>query len=187
MRNVTRHAATLATLAAMASLLGGCAATTASEGSRAELYSDLTALAADSSALVEVVVESQEFVQDELPFTLSTVAVVASFAPDGLAADNGEAATIAPEAELVIRQLGPIDQTSERMSLLEVGERYLLFLTHSGLEGDAASQYYVTGVTAGIYAPERDDSADGDAAFIRVDTGSGDTLPARLTTAELTG
>jgi hypothetical protein len=184
MRKVTRIAATLAALISASLLVTGCAATTSSEGSRATLYADATALAGDSSAVVEVVVESQESVQEELAYTLSTVTVIASVAPQGLAANSNGVSTIAPEEELVIRQLGPSDQSSDQVPILETGERYLLFLTPTMLDGDAASQYYVTGASAGIY--QAAGAEDGEnVSYARVDADSGDTLPATLTTAEL--
>ena len=97
MRNITLHAATLGALISASLLVAGCAATTSSEGSRATLYADVTALAADSSAVVEVVVDSQESVQEELAYTLSTVTVIASLAPQGMAGDSDGASTIAPD------------------------------------------------------------------------------------------
>lgn len=87
-----------------------------------------------------------------------------------------------------VRQTGSADQPSGE-TFLQQGDTYLLYLTLSGLDGDLAGQYYVTGATAGVYqafggvkAPGRivepqSDSADDD-VFRRVNMDSGDTLPA---------
>lgn len=79
---------------------------------------------------------------------------------------------------------------------MKTGSNYLLFLVHSGLSGDLASQYYVTGADAGIYlaaatakakvqtgtATEQDISGG---TFNRVNNDSGDNLPATLTVDEV--
>ncbi|GAA1326317.1 hypothetical protein ACFSWE_16585 [Leucobacter albus] len=57
-----------------------------------------------------------------------------------------------------VRQFGSKDSGSAAppVTLLEAGKTYLLFLTSSGLGGELAAQYYVTGASAGLYEPRQD-------------------------------
>lgn len=88
--------------------------------------------------------------------------------------------TTAPGSTVVVRQITTAKgwTSSEPDAPLEPGERYLLFLVHSRLSGDAAAQLYPVGVVAGIYR------ADGE-AFTRVVPDSGDDLPTTLTADQI--
>ncbi|MFJ2370624.1 hypothetical protein [Microbacterium sp. NPDC087665] len=188
--NRLRLAAPAALLFSASLVVSGCAtSTTGIEGSRHTLYPDVTSLAADSSAVVDVVVESQEVVQAEIPYTLSTVTVVEPFQPKALAANLDAAAPVAAAETLVIRQLGSTEEVTVPAPLLKVGERYLLFVTATMMEGEASSQFYVTGVSAGIYESEivGEARAGEVGTYTRVDPESGDTLPATLSASELLG
>ncbi|KJL29548.1 hypothetical protein [Microbacterium oxydans] len=149
MRTMQRGTVALAALFSASLVMTACTPTTTSiEDSRHTLYSDVAGLAADSEAVVDVVVDRQEIVQEDMPYTLSTVTVIAPLQPTGLAA-NADAA-VTPEQQIVIRQLGSSAEETVPAPLLEVGGRYLLFVTSTQLPGDAASQFYVTGGSAGV-------------------------------------
>lgn len=82
---------------------------------------------------------------------------------------------------IIVRQTGYLED-----SLLEDGGTYLFYLVPTGLEGDLADQYYVTGVTAGIYEKVTVDSqSSASDSFVRVAPDSGDELPESLTSKEL--
>lgn len=178
MPRITRIATAVAVLLAASVAMTGCVAGTSAQASRAELYSSLAELVADSAAVVDVEVQSQEILDEDGTYTLSTVTVVSSFEPAGLASPSA----VAPADELVVRQIGSASgpQSSEAATLLEVGEQYLLFLTPTMLDGDAGAQFYVVGVSAGIYRSE-------DGRYVRMQSDDGDVLPDTLTAADLTG
>lgn len=72
--------------------------------------------------------------------------------------------------------------------MLHKGEVYLLYLTPSGLDGELAEQYYVTGANAGIYVSVRKDvevAKDERATFVQYSPQEGESLPSevRLTDA----
>ena len=86
-----------------------------------------------------------------------------------------------------VRQLGSTDVDQLPAPILEVGQDYLLFLTPTGLSGGAASQFYITGGTAGYYrstAGPTGDRADAGATFGKVGD-EGDTLPTTLTADQI--
>ena len=68
--------------------------------------------------------------------------------------------------------------SSEPDSALRPGERYLLFLNHSGLPGEAAADLFPVGVVAGIYRAQGD-------AFTRIAPEGPDDLPMTLTAEQL--
>ncbi|MGH3689582.1 MAG: hypothetical protein ACRDT7_05450 [Microbacterium sp.] len=197
MRNVKRRTTALVALVSLSLTMVACSTTTTTtttttatsiDGSRHTLYSEVSALSADSEAIVDVVVESQDVVQEEIPYTLSTVTVIAPLHPKGLAINKDVSAEVSPEEQIVIRQMGSVDEEKVPAPLLEVGNRYLLFITSTKLEGDAASQFYITGVSAGIYQTESStDARGGDVTYAHVDQDSGDNLPPTLTAADLAG
>jgi hypothetical protein len=76
-------------------------------------------------------------VDDSTDFTLSTVIVDRAL--------QGK-----PASTVVVRQVGSKAQQAPA-ALMRTGSTYLLYLTDSGLKGDLASQYYVTGGDAGLY------------------------------------
>lgn len=132
-------------------LLTGCASvTTGGEESRVRLYGSVSELAEDSALVVTGRVVETRTVQDlddHTDFTLSTVEV-----RESNAAEAGELITV--------RQFGS-DKQAPVVPLLVTGQDYLLFLTSSGLKGDLASHYYVTGSNAGIYQLDDDSKAGG--------------------------
>ena len=164
----------------------GNAMTSKGEISRVKMYDSVKAITDDSDLVVVGTVADQKVVQDiddETDFTLSTVKVITT--KKGDAGDETD----------IVRQTGSTkNQTAGAM--MKTGSTYLLFLVHSGLSGDLASQYYVTGADAGIYlapatakakaqtgtATEQDISGE---TFNRVNSDSGDNLPATLTVDEV--
>ena len=164
----------------------GNATTSKGEISRVKMYDSVKAITDDSDLVIVGTVANQRVVQDiddETDFTLSTVKVITTKKGD------------AGDETVVVRQTGSTkNQTAGAM--MKTGSTYLLFLVHSGLSGDLASQYYVTGADAGIYlasatakakaqtgtATEQDISGE---TFNRVNSDSGDNLPATLTVDEV--
>ena len=164
----------------------GNATTSKGEISRVKMYDSVKAITDDSDLVIVGTVADQRVVQDiddETDFTLSTVKVITTKKGD------------AGDETVVVRQTGSTkNQTAGAM--MKTGSTYLLFLVHSGLSGDLASQYYVTGADAGIYlasatakakaqtgtATEQDISGE---TFNRVNSDSGDNLPATLTVDEV--
>jgi hypothetical protein len=161
------------------------------DGTRTELYQSVRELAADSSLVALVDVQSQEVLEPaserDIPYTLSTVNVVRSFAPGALGKEvpQGAPSPDTRSGQIVVRQMGTSEMETPA-PILQPGTRYLLFLTPTMLEGEAASQYYVTGGSAGIYqagsAGAR--STDGD-IFSHGPFEEGDTLPSTLTPKDL--
>lgn len=164
-------AAGVLTLSAIA--LTGCSSPH-SAGSRVELYDSVPALAADSS-----IVQDQKTAND-IPggseFTLSTVEVSATAKTD---ASHPAGSTV------VVRQHGSAGNPGPG-AMLEQGETYLLYLSPSGLDGDLASQFSVTGGTAGVYETKQNTAARNAAVtestvFTKAPSDEGDDLPASLT------
>lgn len=148
--------------------------------SRATLYSSVADLASASDAVVVGSVASKKVAADidgTTEFTLSTIDVSSVLKGD-----------VQQGAQIVVRQTGSANQPSGETFMTE-GTTYLLYLVKSGLDGDLASQYYITGATAGLYAAQQTaaaKSANGASAsaaqtFSRVNPDSGDTLPATVT------
>lgn len=152
-------------LVGLALMPGGSAGQPAtSEGSRARLYASLDELALDSDAIVTGTVVSQEVVRDILPthdFTLSQVEI--SSITKGTQIVNHEVITV--------RQHGSASQTPPA-PLMEVGSDYLLFLVQSGLSGDLAAHFYVTGANAGLYRNNTDGTG-----FVQMAASEGENLP----------
>ncbi|KAB7789847.1 hypothetical protein [Bifidobacterium leontopitheci] len=139
--------------------------------SRAKLYDSLKALAADSDLIVAGRVSGVKTVPDSEDVSLLSVDVTR-----GIKGASGV-------GYVTVRQEGFCGQ--ERGKALAKGDTVLLFLDASGLSGNLASQYYVTGADAGVYqAADVKGSADG-LTFDRVNKDSGDTLPASLTVDEV--
>ncbi|MFR0555809.1 hypothetical protein [Pseudoscardovia radai] len=148
--------------------------------SRAMLYGSIADLAAASDVVVVGSVASQKVVADidgTTQFTVSTIDVSSVLKGD-----------VQSASQIVVRQTGSANQPSGE-TFMTPDSTYLLYLVASGLDGDLASQYYVTGATAGIYEAEQTaaaKSATGSDAssvqtFSRVNVDSGDTLPATVT------
>ncbi|MDY0828310.1 hypothetical protein SK224_04130 [Microbacterium sp. BG28] len=155
-------------LLAAAIALAGCTSVACGEsaGSRATLYDSIEALAADSSLVAVAVVTITERSAADCDTTV-TARIDRRFEPAAL----GGTPT-AERNDVVVRHTGPSDTLVE-------GRSYLLFLTPTMLQGSAADDYFVTGVTAGIYRVEGDH-------FVHVPS-EGDDLPATLTPADLQG
>lgn len=161
--------------------LSGCSGSSA-DGSRAQLYSSVDALASDSSIVVAGTVTEQRTARDvenEGDFTLSTLTVVEAPKSD---------ASHAPGASVVVRQIGSAE-TPGPANLLAPGKTYLLYLTPSGLSGDLASQFYVTGGTAGLYeavgVPKTNQRSATSAVtdstkFVHTGADEGDDLPSTI-------
>lgn len=163
-------------------LLAGCATNEMHlEGSRAAIYNSVSEIAADSTVVAEVTVESQRVIDAELPYTVSKVDIARVFSPDGLAANfpKGTRSDVAVGAEINVRQLGSSEYETLPAPLLEKGSRYLLFLTPTALGGDAAYDFFVVGGNAGIYF------SDG-TTFTHPEFVDGDKLPPSLAPSDLT-
>lgn len=163
--------------------LAGCSSgseTSGSDGSRVKLYSSVAELAADSVVVVSGTVTAQRTAADidpVTPFTISTISVTSVVKGAGLATG----------AVIEVRQMGSAKQVGPA-PLMTVGSGYLVYLTASGLAGSLASQYYVTGGTAGLYAASPSGaSARSSNSFSRVDSGEGDQLPSSVTLAGAAG
>jgi len=148
--------------------------------SRATLYGSIADLAAASDVAVVGSVASQKVVADidgTTQFPVSTIDVSSVLKGD-----------VQSASQIVVRQTGSANQPSGE-TFMTPDSTYLLYLVASGLDGDLASQYYVTGATAGIYEAEQTTAAKSatgsDASsvqtFSRVNVDSGDTLPATVT------
>lgn len=159
-----------ATIAAL--VLAACASS--SSGSRATLYESIDQLAADSSAIVVGTVHGQ---RTEGDVTISSVEVThSSFNPQLGANLTDESAVAAGDVVEVRQDVASSHTGGDHAPLLSDGDQYMLFLTPTMLEGDAAAQYFITGAVAGLYVR---DGAD----FRRVVTDSGDALPERIATS----
>lgn len=154
--------------------------TTTSHGSRVQIYKSDTALANDSSVVVAVTVANQTVTRDidEITdFTLSNVSV-----------NEVAKGAVSPGATLVVRQFGT-QEFPGPADMLQVGESYLLYLTASGLTGDLASQYYVTGGTAGLYEAN-DPGAAADPAevqYTHVESDDPDKISTEITVDDVQG
>jgi len=149
--------------------------TSSSDVSRARLYNGLAEISGDSNLVVTGTVLKEEIVTDvvkDAPVLKSTFeikTVLAGAVPGG-------------KSTVVVRMYtGSFNQ--DKSNVLKVGSDYLLFLTDSGLNGNQASQYYVTGYEAGAYVA--DSTTDGVTTYKRLIKTEGDVLPATLTEADV--
>lgn len=129
--------------------------TSGSHVSRVKFYESLEAVTKDSAVVVVGTAGSQTVTDDlgtGLEFTLT------SFAVNKVLKHKGAP----PKSQSIIVRQDGSENESPSTELLEPGKNYLLFLTASGLPGELASQYYVTGVNAGLYV----DAADTPAAVV---------------------
>ncbi|GAA5203339.1 MULTISPECIES: hypothetical protein [Microbacterium] len=177
-----KHKSVFAATALIALALGlaGCAGgdpTGHMDGSRVELYDSVRGIAADASLIAVGEVTEQEVVQEDIPYTLSTFAIEREFSPAVLGRDVPAGAPKIEGSEVVVRQMGAAG-TELPYPILEPGQRYLLFLSPSMLEGEKATQLYITGGSAGIYSIEGN-------AFVHGPFTEGDTLPGKLTANDL--
>lgn len=145
-------------------------------GSRATLYGSLQELVADSAVVVTAaVIETTEFESSGIPATRATLQVMESVPVTGLGANKGTVAVSSGDT-IKVTQYGT-EVVSSSAPLLVVGKSYLLFLVSTGLPDAPADEFFVTGVSAGIY----EQSADGYVSLATDD----DVVPARLTVEEL--
>lgn len=155
--------------------------------SRVTLYQSVDDMFNDSDLVVIGTVQNTSVVQDIddiTDFTLSDVFVEQTIFGDSVNKNM-----------ITVRQTGSSEQQTGE-SFMSPGDCVLLFLVHSGLDGELADQYYITGATAGWYELNAVDdmqllSTDSDNinysqfSFERVDMDSGDTLPSTLSPDEL--
>jgi hypothetical protein len=150
---------------------------TGSSLSRVHLYSTLEELTDESVLVILGTVANQETaydINDSIAFTLATVEV-----------SSIEKGDLEGTAEIIVRQTGALERGE---SILQSGETYLFYLVASGLEGDLANQYYITGATAGVYRVDQNpqDGDDGSYGLLeRVDKDSEDLLPDEATLTQV--
>lgn len=166
-----------------AALFTGCSSTTGpaqSGPSRVRFYSSVSELAGDSAVVIAGVVTAQRTATDinpETELTISTVTV--SAVPKGQSLVAG--------STVEVRQFGSAKQEGPA-PLLVVRSGYLLYLTGSGLKGELANQYYVTGSDAGLYAATSPDSLTrSSGSFRQMQANQGDHLPATITLGGASG
>jgi hypothetical protein len=164
-------------------LLAACSSTYSdSHGSRVERYTSVEQLAEDSALIAVGTVVEQTTATDidaTTPFTLSSFEITE--------VSKGDAA-VGEGDNIIVRQIGS-EAEAGPADLFERGATYLLYLTPSGLEGKLASQFYVTGGTAGIYQAESASrgSDSTDALFTHAPSDEGDVLPDSLSVDGATG
>lgn len=141
---------------------------------RTKTYSSQDELIKDSALIVIGVAESQTVARDldpDLDFTITQFNVLRTI--------KGT-----PARTIMVRQTGSVAQGAPT-EILTKGEEYLLYLTPSNLPGKLASQYYVTGLNAGIYQKQDPSAADrtsqsnldSDVIYTRADPDPADHLP----------
>lgn len=179
------HQVVVASVAALACMgLGACGSVdetvsrSGSDMSRVKVYQSVEQLADDSDAIIIGDVQSTAVtrdIDDVTDFTLASVLVKEVAKGD-----------LAPSDDITVRQTGAdAPQLSE-------GDTVMLFLVHSGLDGELAGHYYITGATAGMYEADplaevlqaddsENDGIQSNTQFERVDKDSGDDLPMTLT------
>lgn len=163
------RAAAILTIAMLA--LSGC--TSGSSGSRHKLYHSVEELVADSTAVVVATAADQAREDRQV---VTRITVEQALDPAGIAtAAPAPATSISPPQELVVRQM---DNGTEE-GVLEPGQRYLLFLNPTMLDGAAADHFYVVGAAAGVWRTEGN-------GFRRISTVDAE-LPEMLTLGELAG
>ncbi len=190
MTNNRRVAAITIAAALVATALAGCTSSGSSgslpgvshaDASRVRFYSSLQDLSSDSAAVVAGTVTAQRAAKDidqVTVFTISTVTVQRALKGSGIAAGS----------TVEVRQIG--DSTQATLApLLSKGSSYLLYLTLSGLSGNLASQYYVTGGDAGIYqaSSAAQSRSVSPSTFSRAIADDGDKLPATVDLSHATG
>lgn len=178
---------------AVVCLLAACTTTTSADnpqreggadGSRVRIYSSAAEMASDSVAVVVGTVADTDTVDDidaTTDFTVSNFNVNKVLKGD-----------LAEGSSITVRQLGSEEQMAPA-TLLEPGTTYLLYLTASGLGGNLASQYYVTGGNAGLYsaastaAKARSADASTSQQFTQLDPEEGEDLPQSITPTSALG
>ena len=156
-----------------ATILAGCV-TQSSESeetfahmARVRLYSSTAEFAADSAVVVIGTAKSEAVAADIDGVTEFTLV---QFVPDEVLQGADQ---IDGREAIVVRQTGSAKQGSPA-PLMVLGERYLLYLTPSGLEGKLADHFYVTGANAGLYVEGEPGT------FLQFDRQDGEELPTSL-------
>ncbi|MFT4295713.1 MAG: hypothetical protein QM582_09910 [Micropruina sp.] len=152
------------------------------EGSRHQIYASLEELIGDSALIVAGTVSGVSAVNQGMAQTAATVSVAVRYFPEDLGrapSDGGDPAD-PPRSASSVRVLQVGTPWMGPAPTLQPGSSYLLFLSRSGLDGDFADVYFVTGGVAGMYR-----GVDG-TRFTRVsDEDPG--LPATITRETLDG
>lgn len=143
---------------------------------RVTLYPNVASLAKDSSEIIVATVRSQRVVNDipddpTFSYTITSADVVE-------VVDTQKQLAIGDLVE--VRQVGT-NTSPTPVPLMTKGTTYLIYLTLSGLSGDRASQYYITGSNAGLYV------AAGNDEFKQVMKEDGEGLPATIKLANAKG
>jgi hypothetical protein len=151
--------------------------------SRTRTYASLASLAGDSSLIATGTVVGQHDISDSAT-PPGFVTVVSQFRLDRvLLGDAGRGNVVE------VRQLVPGGEVMTSASFippLGVAGEYLLYLLHSGLPGDAADQFFVTGGGSGAYERTGTDPV-GQARYRQVLAFEGDALPASVTASNALG
>lgn len=142
--------------------------------SRHHIYSSSTEMEKDSDLVVICSLKDKTVVQDLRPqlsneFTLYTMAV------DEVVTGSH------PQDTVIIRQLSEMEADYFNP---KKDQRYLLYLKHSGLPGEASGHYYICGVNAGVYSSQDARTlsapANGTERFVKSYT-TEDKLPGEIT------
>lgn len=88
--------------------------------------------------------------------------------------------SISPGDTIIVRQTYLSDDL-----LMQNNTTYLLFLNTTKLGGELADQFYITGVTAGIYELSTSNARSATPTFKRFDKESGDDLPKTVDEADV--
>ncbi len=180
-----RRLGALLAIAGVSLLLVGCAQPmTYSSSSRVKLYGSTAELAADSAMVALVtVIKQQEYpaTDSTSAYTASTAVVGQQFRPQGISEKSTLNEKYPIGSEVIIRQLGSKSMIDEdgKNSTLSDGGTYLVFLTLSGVVGAQANEFYITGVTAGLYG-----SRDGGPSYRWLGADE-DKLPSSLNATDL--
>lgn len=165
------------------SLLAGCSPSpgsdqvTGGEFTRAKFYASEVALRADSEAIVVARVKSQTVADDITPgldFTISDVEVSQ--------VKKGRGLGLKPGQVIKVRETGKSGDGAG-WKYLDNGESYLLYLVTSGLPGDKASQYYITGANVGSFVQVP--APGGPSRFMQLNPSGGDRIPGELSAGQV--
>ncbi|SFI79151.1 MULTISPECIES: hypothetical protein [Microbacterium] len=139
-------------------------------GSRVRMYSSVEELISDSGAVVSGMLVDQKPGPDGT--TEWTVEVKRTFTPATLGATAPTSTvTVAEGSTLRVRTFDSMT-ASVPGAPLDLGSRYLLFLSPTGLPSAGDDEFFITGVSAGVYEVVGD-------RYVRA-TDGGDTLPEEL-------
>jgi len=150
--------------------------------SRVRSYQSISDLAEDSELIAVGTVTNRWTAADidDTKFTLSRFEITEVLKGDSTV---GETVTI--------RQYGDPGRW-EPVLLLQQGKDYLVYLTASGLDGELASQFYITGGNAGLYGLVNQPRAHNELetpelSFTQLEPDASDNLPLFLTPYEALG